>query len=363
MLSAQRGFYIVGCDAAISLSMLPMHTKNTPHGTRKGLAMFRTRIAATLCALLVSAIFASNAFAQGFPNRPIRFVVPWPPGGGTDALARIVAQAASDGLGQPVVVDNRGGGGTIIGNNAVAKSTPDGYTFGFPTQSFAVNATLQPTLPYDTKADFDPVMLLGTGVYVLVVNASVPANTLPELIALMKKQPEKFNAGFTGFGSPSHLGLVQFKRATGTAPAEINYRGTGPAVSDLIGGQTQLMFTTLAGVLPNVRAGSLKIIAVTSRNRSALLPETPTAIEAGLSDFVVFEWYGVHSPKGTPREAISRVNAEVKRVLTLPDVLDRTSKMGIELTGGSTPEEFAAFLNNEIEKWGNLVRYANIKPE
>ena len=260
--------------------------------------------------------------------------MPWPPGGGTDAFARILAQRASDGLGQPVIVENKGGAGTIIGNNAVAKSTPDGYTFGFPTQSFAVNATLQPNLAYDTKNDFDPVMLLGTGVYVLVINAQIPAKTLPELVALIKKNPEKFNAGFTGFGSPSHLGLVQFKRATGTAPAEINYKGTGPAVTDLIGGQTQMMFTTLAGVLPNVKAGSLRIVAVTSRERSNLLPETPTAIESGLTDFVVFEWYGVHSPKGTPREAIDRVNAEMKRVLALPDVKERTAQMGIEFGQG-----------------------------
>jgi tripartite-type tricarboxylate transporter receptor subunit TctC len=218
-------------------------------------------------------------------------------------------------------------------------------------------------LPYDTRKDFDPVILLGTGVYVLVINASLPAKTLPELIKLMKDQPDKFNAGFTGFGSPSHLGLVQFKRATGVTPAEVNYKGTGPAVTDLIGGQTQLMFTTLAGVLPNVESGRLRVIAVTSLKRSALLPDVPTAIEAGLPGFVVFEWYGLNAPKGTPREAIDRMNAEMRKVLAMPDVQERLKKIGAEPAVGGTPEEFQAFVDNEIEKWGKIVREANIKPE
>jgi tripartite-type tricarboxylate transporter receptor subunit TctC len=186
---------------------------------------------------------------------------------------------------------------------------------------------------------------------------------LPELIKLMKEQPDKFNAGFTGFGSPSHLGLVQFKRATGVTPAEVNYKGTGPAVTDLIGGQTQLMFTTLAGVLPNVESGRLRVIAVTSLKRSALLPDVPTAIEAGLKDFVVFEWYGLNAPKGTPKEAIDRMNAEMRKVLAMPDVQERMQKIGAEPSTGGTPEEFQTFVNNEIDKWGKIVRDANIKPE
>lgn len=325
--------------------------------------MLRTKLVTAVSLLLVSFFVAAGAIAQAYPERSIRVVVPWPPGGGTDALARIIAQEATIGLGQPVVVENKGGAGTIIGSNEVAKATPDGYTFGFPTQAFAVSALLQSNLPYDAKNDFVPVMLVGTGTYVLVINPSVPANTLPELVELLKQQPEKFSAGFTGHGSPSHLGLVQFKRATNTSVAEVNYRGTGPAVSDLLGGHTQMMFTTLAGVLPHVKAGTLKVIAVTGQNRNDLLPDTPTAIEQGLKDFVVFEWYGVLAPKGTPREAIDRFNAEVKRVVALPAVQQKTSQMGIELGAGSTPEEFGDFLNNEMEKWGALIREANIKLE
>lgn len=326
--------------------------------------MTKLKFAVALFAMLFAQAFAVSAqAADPYPTRPVRFLVPWPPGGGTDAVARILAQRAGEGLGQQVFVENKGGASTIIGLAAIAQAQNDGYTFGFPTQSYAVNATLQPKLPYDTRKDFDPVILLGTGVYVLVINASLPAKTLPELIKLMKDQPDKFNAGFTGFGSPSHLGLVQFKRATGVTPAEINYKGTGPAVTDLIGGQTQLMFTTLAGVLPNVESGRLRVIAVTSLKRSALLPDVPTAIEAGLPGFVVFEWYGLNAPKGTPREAIDRMNAEMKKVLALPDVQERLKKIGAEPVAGGTPEEFQAFVDNEIEKWGKIVREANIKPE
>ena len=320
-------------------------------------------MAAALFAMLVGFGFAISATAQTYPSRPIHFIVPWPPGGGTDAMARILAQKASEGLGQPVVVDNKGGASTIIGITAIAQSAPDGYTFGFPTQSFAVNATLQPNITYNTRKDFEPVMLLGTGVYVLVINASVPAKTLPDLISLIKANPDKFNAGFTGFGSPSHLGLVQFKKATGLNLAGINYRGTGPAVTDLIGNQTQMMFTTLAGVLPNVIGGSLRVIAVTSSKRSELLPDVPTAIEGGLPNFVVFEWYGLNAPKGTPKEAIARMNAEIKKVLAMPDVRQRLKQIGVEPGAGSTPEEFAAFVDAEIEKWGKIIRDANIKPE
>lgn len=326
--------------------------------------MGKLRLTIALFGLLIAQGLGTPArAAETYPSRPVRFLVPWPPGGGTDAIARILAQRASEGLGQQVFVENKGGASTIIGLAAIAQANPDGYTFGFPTQSYAVNATLQPKLPYDTRKDFDPVILLGTGVYVLVINASLPAKTLPELIKLMKEQPDRFNAGFTGFGSPSHLGLVQFKRATGVTPAEVNYKGTGPAVTDLIGGQTQLMFTTLAGVLPNVESGRLRVIAVTSRTRSPLLPDVPTAIEAGLKDFVVFEWYGLNAPKGTPRGYIDRMNAEMRRVLALPDVQERLKKIGAEAAAGGTPEEFGAFVNAEIEKWGKIVREANIKPE
>jgi tripartite-type tricarboxylate transporter receptor subunit TctC len=191
----------------------------------------------------------------------------------------------------------------------------------------------------------------------------VPAKTVSELITLMKAQPDKFNAGFTGFGSPSHLGLVQFKKATGLSLAGVNYRGTGPAVTDLIGGQTQLMFTTLAGVLPNAKSGSLRILAVTSPKRSELLPDVPTAIESGLPNFVVFEWYGINAPKGTPKETISLMNAEMKKVLAMPDVRQRLQQIGVEPGAGSTPDEFGSFIDAEIEKWGKIVRDANIKPE
>lgn len=325
--------------------------------------MTKFKIAIVLFLLLIGQGLSSPASAETYLNRPVRILVPWPPGGGTDAVARILAQRASEGLGQQVFIENKGGASTLIGMAAVAKSIPDGFTFGMPTQSFAVNATLQPNVPYDTVKDFDPVILLGTGTYVLVVNSAVPAKTLDELINLIKAHPEKYNAGFTGFGSPSHLGLVQFERMTGAKPAEVNYKGTGPAVTDLIAGQTQLMFTTLAGVLPNVRGGNLRVIAVTSRTRSELLPDVPTAIESGLPGFVVFEWYGLNAPKGTPKEAITRMNAEMRRVLALPDVREHMKLIGAEASNGSTPEEFGAFVSAEIAKWGKIVREANIKPQ
>ncbi|MEP9378653.1 tripartite tricarboxylate transporter substrate binding protein [Aquabacter sp. CN5-332] len=321
------------------------------------------RLLAIAASLVLAQATCLPAFAQQYPTRTIRYIVPWPPGGGTDAVARILANKAGELLGQQIIVDNRGGAGTIIGMDAAAKAAPDGYNFGFPTQSFAVNATLQPTLPYNTVKDFEPVALLGTGTYVLVVNANFEPKTVEELIAKMKKEPDVVNAGFTGYGSPSHLGLLQFQRAAGVKATDVNYKGTGPAVTGLMGGEIQMMFTTLAGVLANVKSGRLRVLAVTSEARSELLPQTPTAIEAGLPNFVVYEWYGLNAPKGTKREQIDIMNAALQKVLVMPDVVERMRAIGAEPVTGSNPEKFGAFVDAEIAKWGKLVREENLKPE
>jgi len=302
------------------------------------------------------------AFAQDYPARPIRLIVPWPPGGGADVIARVIFQKVGDAIGQQVIVDNRGGASTIIGMEMVAKATPDGYTLGFPTSNLAVNPALFAKLPFDAARDLAPVMLAVNGLYILAVHPSLPAKSVQELIALAKASPGKLNASIAGAGTPTHLGLEQFKAMAGVSIAAINYKGAAPAATGLLSGETQIMFVSAPTVLPQVQAGKLRAIAVMGAKRSSALPDLPTIAESGLDGYAVSEWYGVVAPAGTSASHIDRINAEMRKVLALPEVKDRLVVLGAEIVA-STPQDFGAFVRSDIAKWAKLVREAGIKVE
>jgi tripartite-type tricarboxylate transporter receptor subunit TctC len=319
-----------------------------------------------LCEIAVAALLAvagsQEAAAAGYPDRPIRFIVPYPPGGGSDVIARILAARMSESLGQQVVIDNRGGAASIIGLDLLAKSPPNGYTFGIATSTLAVNATLNPSMPFDTLRDFAPIMLAVDGLYVLVVHPSVPAKTVRELVALTKSAPGRLNAAIAGSGTPMHMGLAQYNTMVGASIPGIIYKGAGPALGSLLGGETQLAFISMPTVTAHIQAGKLRALAVTGERRSSAAPELPTAIEAGLPGFVLSGWYGLLAPARTGAGPIDRLNAELRKALAQADVRQRLQDFGADVVA-STPAEFGAYLRAEVAKWGRIVREARIRPE
>ena len=300
--------------------------------------------------------------AQNYPARPIRLIVPWPPGGGADVIARVIFQKVGDSLNQQVIVDNRGGASTIIGMDLVAKATPDGYTLGFPTSNLVVNPALFPKLPFDAARDLAPVMLTVNGLYILAVHPALPAKSVSELIALAKASPGKLNASIAGAGTPTHLGLEQFKAMAGVSITAINYKGAAPAATGLLSGETQLMFVSMPTVITQVQAGRLRALAVMGAKRSIAVPDLPTVAESGLDGYAVSEWYGVVAPTGTSAAHIDGINSELRKVLALPDVKERLVALGAEVVA-SSPQEYGAFIRAEIVKWGKLVKEAGIKAE
>jgi tripartite-type tricarboxylate transporter receptor subunit TctC len=300
--------------------------------------------------------------AQTYPAKSIRMVVAWPAGGGTDVIARIISQRLSDSLKQQVVVDNRGGASTIIGTENIARSAPDGYTLGFATSNLAVNPALYANLPYDALRDLLPVTLAARGLYVIIVHPSVPAKNVGELVALIKSAPDKFNVSLAGPGTPNHLALAQLNAMLGVKLAGIHYKGAAPAVSAVAGGETQLMFISYPTVVPHVQAGRLRIIAVTSAQRSAAAPDIPTAVESGLPGFVVEEWYGIVAPARTEKVHVDRINEEVRKVLAQADVKEKLVGLGADIVGSSA-DDFLAFVRGEMTKWAKIVKDAGIKAE
>lgn len=314
----------------------------------------------SLIALLL-VCFSVNANAQSYPNKPIRYIVPFPPGAFNDTLARIMSAELPKALGQPVLVENRPGGNTIIGTEAAAKSAPDGYTLFGAALPFSVIQSLYKT-SFDVTKDFAPITLAGTTPNLLVANPGVPLNTVKELIASAKAKPGGLNYASTGNGTSNHLSFELFKSMTGTQITHVPYKGSAPAVTDLIAGQVQVMFDNTPNVLPHVRAGKLKAIAVSSKKRSALAPEVPTVDEAGVPGYDVTVWFGILAPAGTPREIIARLNTEMVKVMRSLEIMDRFQKAGVD-TVASTPEEFGRFLNAEVARWAKVVQDANIKAD
>lgn len=290
-------------------------------------------------------------------------IVPYPPGGGTDIVGRMVAQKLSESLGQQVVVDNRGGATGSIGAELAARSAPDGYTILMGNIApNSINVSLQPKLPYDPVADFAPVSLVASTPNILVVHPSLPVRTVKDLIALAKARPGQLNYPSAGVGSSSHLAGELFAILTGIKIVHISYKGGGPAMIDTISGEMQMMFATMPAAMPHVKTERVRPVAVTSAKRSRTLPQLLTIAETGVRDYEASTWYGVLVPAKTPRPVVERLHGEIVRILAVPDMRERLSAQGFEPVGG-TPEEFSAYIKSEIAKWGKVIRAAGIKPE
>jgi tripartite-type tricarboxylate transporter receptor subunit TctC len=306
--------------------------------------------------LLASAMCASIAFADAYPDKPIRLVVPFPAGGPTDMVARPLAQFLGEQLKQSVIVDNRGGAGGGIGAEVVAKAPADGYTLLMATVGTqAINATLYRKLGYDPVKDFTPISLVAAAPVALVVHPSVPVSSVAELIALAKSKPGSLNFGSAGNGTPGHLTGEMFRAATGVDLKHVPYKGSAPALSDLLGGQIQIMFDPLQSVLAQVRAGRLKLLAISSKTRSPAAPDVPTFAEAGLKDFEATAWWAVFAPASLPPAIAARLNTSVNAVVNSPAFRALLEPQGVTVLGDSR-EALAQFQRSEIDKWGNAVR-------
>jgi tripartite-type tricarboxylate transporter receptor subunit TctC len=304
---------------------------------------------------------AALAMAQPYPGKPIRLVVPFPPGGSADIIGRTLAQRLSEQMGQPVVVENRAGASAIIGSEYVAKSPPDGYTLLLGNVgSMTIHPFLYPNLPYDPIKDFAPVTLVGAVTSVVVVTASLPVNNIAELVAWAKANPGKLNFTSSGAGSSTHLTGELLRLRTGIKMEHISYKGSAPALVDLIAGNVQLMFENLPSVLPHIKAGRVRALATTAAKRSSALPDVPTMIEAGFAGFDMVSWQGILVPAGTPQEIVARLNSEIVKALQTREVRDGYAKLGVDVLG-NTPDQFAAYIRQEQAKWSNIVKDAGIK--
>jgi tripartite-type tricarboxylate transporter receptor subunit TctC len=316
-----------------------------------------SRIALKSVAGLALALVCAGAFAQSYPAKPIRLVVPYPAGGPLDIMARAIGQKLTEAWHQPVVVDNRAGAGGNIGADLVAKAAPDGYTLlmgAVATQ--AINPALYSKIPYDPIKDFAPVALVAQVPNILVVNPSVPAKSVKELIELARAKPGTLNFASGSTGSTGHLAGELFNTMAGVKMVHIPYKGAAPAMADLLSGQVQLMFDNLASSLPNVKAGKLRALAVTTLARSAAVPDLPTIAESGLPGFDLTTWFGLLVPAGTPHDIVVKLNAEIVRALNSNDMRERLEKMGAEPPSDNTPEHFAAFIRSEAEKYAKVVK-------
>lgn len=310
-------------------------------------------------ALLASVTLVTHAHAQ-WPDKPIRFVVPYPPGGIGDSTARAIGQRLSQRLGQPVIIDNRPGGAQIPAADTVAKAAPDGYTILLGSiTNLAINSVTFRKLPYDPQRDFAPISLLFQAPLFLVTNASVPAQDVKSLVALAKTQPGKLAFGSIGTGSSVHLAGELLNSLAKVDTLHVPYKGSAPAMTDLLGGQIQMMFDGGTSSLPHVKSGKLRLLAVTSAKRSPYLPEVPTMEEAGVPGYVFTSWWGLVAPAATPQPIIDRLNAEWKQIAMMPDIRAQFSKDGIEFVS-TTPEQFSSFRRSETERLGKLVKSANI---
>jgi len=323
--------------------------------------MNRTTLVA-LAAISLALAGAPAAFAQAtFPSKPIRIVVPFPPGGTTDILARAAAQKMTEAWKEQVVVDNRPGAGGNIGAELVAKASADGYTMLMGTVgTHAINPSLYAKMPYDHVKDFAPVILVASVPNVLVVHPSVPANTVQELIAYAKANPGKINFASSGSGTSIHLAGELFKTMSGVQMAHVPYKGSAPAIADLLGGQVQIMFDNLPSALPQIRGGKLRALAVTSAQRAPALPDVPTVAESGLPGFEASSWFGLLAPAGSPRDAILKVNGEVNRWLASPEAKEKLTSQGANAAGGSS-EVFARHAATETAKWQQVVKASGAK--
>jgi tripartite-type tricarboxylate transporter receptor subunit TctC len=340
-------------ERALALRRLAARSRGVAFGA------FRRACIAAVAAL---ALGAGLAAAQDYPTRPIRVIVPYPPGGGTDVVARIISEPLAAELGQPIIIDNRGGAAGNVGTDLAAKAPADGYTILLTLSSHTINPKLYDKLPFDVEKDLTPISLVAMIPQIVVANPSLAANNVQELIALAKAEPGKLNFASVGTGSPGHIAGELFKLKTGTDMVHVPYKGGGPAVTDTIGGQVQLLFVSMPAAWQFVKAGRLKAIAVTSAKRSLTAPDVPTIAESGVRDFVVDSWYGALAPAKTPPAIVARLNAAFVKVLANPQVKEKLFAQGAE-AAPSTPAEFERLIKDELAKWEYVIRAANIKPE
>ncbi|MEI7682575.1 MAG: tripartite tricarboxylate transporter substrate binding protein [Betaproteobacteria bacterium] len=308
--------------------------------------------------LAVSCCAAMTVSAQNFPDKPIRLIV----GPGPDVLARIVGGKMADGWGQQVVVDQRPGAGGLIAADLVSKAQPDGYTLLLTTGAYTINHTLYPKAPYNLEKDFVPVSLLASISFLVITPPSLPVKTMPELIALAKARPGTLNCAHSGPGTTAHLGCEMLKSVARIDIVSIPYKGTVPAIIDVVAGQAQLMFAVMQGGLPQVKAGKLKAVAITGKKRHPSIPDVQTISEAGYAGADFVTWNGIHIPVKTPKPIVAKLNAEFDRILKLPDVKERMFELGLDGVGGSA-ESFGVFVQEDIARWAKVIKEANVKAE
>jgi tripartite-type tricarboxylate transporter receptor subunit TctC len=303
---------------------------------------------------------AMPVLAEDYPAKPIRFIVPYPPGGGTDIIARIVQEKLAQGLGQPIVIENRGGAGGAVGTEVVAKSAPDGYTILFTLSSHTINPLLY-KLPFDTEKDFAPISLVASLPQIIAVYPPLPANDMQQLIALAKASPGKLNFASVGNGSPSHIAGELLKLKAGIDLVHIPYKGGGPAVADTLAGQVQILIVSIPAAMSQVKSGRLRPIAVTTQRRSPAAPEIPTVAEsAGIPDYEVDSWYAMFAPAKTPPAIVARLQQEIARVLQLPEIKEKLLQQGADAVGSSSAE-LEHVVKSELRKWEAVIRQAGIK--
>lgn len=323
----------------------------------------KVAIRATVTGLL--AVAAGLVHAQGaiYPNKPVRWVVPFPPGGSADIMGRMIGQDLAKILGQQVVIEIRAGASAIVGSEYVAKSPPDGYTvLQANVSQMTIHPSLYPRLPYDPLKDFAPVTVLGIVTSVVVTTPSLPVNSVAELIALAKKRPGQLNFASSGAGSSTHLTGELLKQRAGIAMTHVNYKGSGPALTDVMAGFVEIMFENLPSALPFINSGKLKVLAVTGKDRSPVLKRVPTLAESGFPGFDMVSWQALVAPAATPRPVIDRLNAEVARVLKTPEMREKMAGLGTEIVANS-PDQFAQYLREETAKWSKIVKDAGIRLE
>jgi tripartite-type tricarboxylate transporter receptor subunit TctC len=313
--------------------------------------------------MLLAAVcmLGTSAFAADFPTKPIRLIVPYPPGGGNDTISRLLAPKVNESWGQQLIVDNRPGAGTTIGTALAARAAPDGYTIVMSSvASHAMAPRLYSNPGYDPLKDFEAVTLLATTPMMLTVSASLPYKTLQDVIAAVKASPGKMSYASGGNGTPPHLSAAIFTEKTGLQMVHVPYKGSGPALVDVMAGQIMMIIDTAASVTPHVRSGKMRGIAITGKRRWPDLPEVPTFAEGGLTDFDASSWYSIHAPAGTPKPIVARLSAELARIVKLPDISERFRMMSAEPVG-STPGELDAFVRSEVDKWGKVIKSLNLK--
>jgi tripartite-type tricarboxylate transporter receptor subunit TctC len=322
----------------------------------------RSSLRAFFLAMSILCALSTNSWSQDYPSRAVRLIVPFAPSGGTDIIARLIAQQLSASFSQPVIVDNRPGGGTTIGTGIAAAAAPDGYTLVMVASTFTADAALYQTLPYNPVKSFTPITRVSSFPFVLVSHPSLPAKSVMELIRYAKANPGKLNYASGSGSAPARLGMELFKWQAGVNIVGIPYKGAGPAVTALLSGETQLLFSTLPGVLPHIKTGRLRPLAITSASRHSAVPNLPTISESGLPGYEFVSWHGVLAPTHTPKDVIARLNSEINSIMKQPEVRERLAKLGLDAVGTS-PDEFRILISNEVKKWAKVVKDTGIQAD